>query len=90
MTGEWKKYFGILVPLAVVVAAPLVLRDSVGEGAGDADLRLEVISPHNETIRREFGEAFAAYWKVKTGESVYVNWRTPGGTSEIKRVLDSA
>lgn len=90
MTGNWKKYAGILLPLAVVVAAPLFLRSQETEGAGDADLRLDVITPHNETIRREFGEAFAAYWKEKTGQSVYVNWRTPGGTSEIKRVLDSS
>jgi len=90
MTGDWKKYVGILLPLAVVIAAPLLLRDEGVMGAGEAELRLEVITPHNETIRREFGEAFAAYWREKTGQSVYVNWRTPGGTSEIKRVLDSS
>ncbi len=90
MTGGWKKYLAILVPLGAVVAAPILLRDEETEGAADADLRLEIITPHNETIRREFGEAFADYWEEKTGQSVYVNWRTPGGTSEIKRVLDSA
>lgn len=90
MTGGWKKYAGILIPMAAVVAAPLVLREKEEGGAAGADLRLEVISPHNETIRREFGEAFATWWKERSGQSVYVNWRTPGGTSEIKRVLDSA
>ncbi|NNC89933.1 MAG: extracellular solute-binding protein [Akkermansiaceae bacterium] len=90
MTVGWRKYAAILVPMTVVVAAPLVLREEGDTGAAGADVRLEVISPHNETIRREFGEAFAAWWKEKSGERVYVNWRTPGGTSEIKRVLDSA
>ena len=87
--SSWKKYLGILLPLAAVVAAPLVLRDTGTESAIEADVRVEIITPHNETIRREFGEAFAAYWEEKTGQSVYVNWRVPGGTSKIVRVLGS-
>ena len=84
------KYLGVLVPMAVVIAAPLVLRDDEVVGARQADLRLEVITPHNEAIRREFGDAFSKWHEQKNGTSVYINWRTPGGTSEIKRVLDSA
>ncbi len=90
MRGNWKKYLGILAPLAAVVAAPMVMRETGAEGARATEVRLEVITPHTETIRREFGEAFAEHWEEKTGESVYVNWRVPGGTSEIKRVLDGA
>lgn len=90
MRGSWKKYLGVFFPLAVVVAAPLVLRDDDAVAMNEATLRLEVITPHNELIRREFGEAFSRWYEEKYGESVYVNWRTPGGTSEIKRVLDSA
>lgn len=83
-----------LVALALVacVATPLILsRMSRDEGvtADDAQRRINIITPHNETIRREFGEAFQAWWKDKTGETVYVNWLTPGGTSEIRMVLDS-
>ena len=48
-----------------------------------------ILTPHNESIRREFGEAFAAYWKKTTGRTIYVDWRTPGGTSEIRMVLDA-
>jgi len=90
MTTSWKKYLAVFVPLALVVAAPLVLRDSEVEGAAPGKLRLEIITPHNELIRREFGEAFAKWYQEESGESVYVNWRSPGGTSEIKRVLDTA
>ena len=89
MTTSWKKYLGVLVPLAAVVAAPLLLRDTEVEGAAPSELRLEIITPHNELIRREFGEAFAKWYQEKEGKSVYVNWRSPGGTSEIKRVLDT-
>lgn len=78
------------MPLAVVVAAPLILRDTESKSGTSADLRIEIITPHNEMIRREFGEAFSEWYQKEKGKSVYVNWRTPGGTSEIKRVLDSA
>ena len=76
--NSWKKILLIVAPLTVVVAAPLVLRDSGAEDSDRADLRLDVITPHTETLRREFGEAFAAYWEKKTGESVYVNFLVPG------------
>ncbi|MEN8783425.1 MAG: extracellular solute-binding protein [Akkermansiaceae bacterium] len=90
MKGVWKKYLGIFIPMAVVVAAPIILRDDDAASMNKAKVRLEVITPHNELIRREFGEAFSRWYEKKHGENVYVNWRTPGGTSEIKRVLDSA
>jgi len=80
----------IFLLLALIVALPLVLRRKSAEvdwlGADDT---LVIISPHNETIRSEFGEAFAAYWKKTTGHSLHLDWRTPGGTSEIRMVLDA-
>lgn len=76
--------------LGVVVALPMVMRPDQSSGLEGADRELRIITPHNETIRREFGEAFATYWYEKTGERVYINWLTPGGTSEISRVLDGA
>lgn len=90
MSGPLKKYLGVFVPLTIVVAAPLLLRDTESEVSSSADLRIEIITPHNEMIRREFGEAFSKWYEKEKGKTVYVNWRTPGGTSEIKRVLDSA
>ncbi len=89
MKGAWKKYLAVLIPLAAVVAAPILMRDDEARVDTGADLRLEIISPHNETIRREFGEAFANWYQEEKGKSVYINWLSPGGTSEIKRVLDS-
>ena len=43
--NNWKKILLILALLTVVVAAPLVLRDSGTEGSDQADLRLAV--PHS-------------------------------------------
>ena len=90
MRGAWKKYLVVLLPMAVVVAAPMILRDDESAKISKSELRLDVITPHNELIRREFGEAFSRYYEETHGKSVYLNWRVPGGTSEIKRVLDNA
>lgn len=54
-----------------------------------ADDRLVIITPHHESIRYEFEEAFATWWKRTTGRTVYVDWRKPGGASEIRMVLDA-
>jgi iron(III) transport system substrate-binding protein len=79
--------FGLL---ALIVALPLALRrDTVSVSKGTADDHLVVLTPHNESIRQEFGEAFAAYWKERTGRTIHLDWRTPGGTSEIRMVLDA-
>jgi iron(III) transport system substrate-binding protein len=76
--------------LALIVALPMVLRRQTATASPrSADDRLVILTPHNESIRLEFGNAFAAHWKATTGRSIYVDWRTPGGTSEIRMVLDA-
>lgn len=78
----------VVLALIMVALTPLILQKGEPFDADAADARLIIMTPHNETIRREFGEAFSEYWKEKTGETVYMDWRTPGGTSEIRMVLD--
>ena len=85
-----KRAWIIIGVLAGIVALPLALRrETATTDARRADDRLVILTPHNETIRREYGEAFAAHWKRHTGRTLYVDWRTPGGTSEIRMVLDA-
>ena len=80
----------ICAVLALIIALPVVLRHQTATtGARKADDTLVILSPHNESIRQEFGEAFATHWKKSTGRTVYIDWRIPGGTSEIRMVLDA-
>jgi ABC-type Fe3+ transport system substrate-binding protein len=74
-----------LVTLAAILGLPFALRprEKVLEKEGEA---LVVITPHNESIRYEFGRAFRAHMREK-GRSVHVDWRTPGGTNEIARFV---
>lgn len=78
-----------LLGLLVVLLGPFLLRPAVSTATGRQDRRLVVLTPHPERLRAEFGQAFARYWKERTGESVRIDWRVPGGTSEIAVLLKS-
>jgi len=76
----------VLAALALVLAVPFLLKPRQNLLA-DADETLVIISPHNEAVRHEFSVAFAKHYALKTGRSIRIDWRLPGGTSEISRFL---
>lgn len=79
----------VILALAVLIGLPLVMRrDDERAFARDAR-RLIVLTPHNEQIRFEFGRAFSDWHQKHHGEPVEVIWNTPGGTSDIRRILVS-
>ena len=86
---EMKTTWPLLLALAAVLLGPILLRPKQ-EGVAHAGGRaLVIVTPHNESIRSEFGRAFEAQYFAKTGQRVRVDWRTPGGTSEIGRYVAS-
>ncbi|MFO0872897.1 MAG: extracellular solute-binding protein [Phycisphaerales bacterium] len=79
----------VILALVFLIGLPLVMRrDEQRTFARDAR-RLIVLSPHNEQIRFEFGRAFSDWHERRYGEPVEVIWNTPGGTSDIRRMLVS-
>jgi len=74
--------------LLLLLGVPLALRRAP-ERVPEGGLRLVIVTPHNEQIRYEFGRAFSEWHKEKFGEPVNIDWRNPGGTSEIRRLLES-
>ena len=72
--------------LAALIAAPLALRVTPPPAPAGART-LVVVTPHGEHIRHEFGRAFADWAREHRGVQVVFDWRTPGGTSDIKRFL---
>ncbi len=81
----------ILFLLLATIAAPFVLRPrenaQITDG-GKAE-RLVIISPHNESIMSEFSIAFSRHMRENFGREVFIDWRQPGGTSEIAMFLQS-
>ena len=76
------------VCLAILFGVPLFYRGEEIAIPENAET-LIIISPHNEQIRHEFGVGFAAWYKERHGTDVVVEWSVPGGTSEIRRMLQS-
>jgi iron(III) transport system substrate-binding protein len=74
--------------LAAVLVAPFALRPREEKVSSKAE-RLVIITPHNESIQAEFGRAFRAHMRQVHGREVVIDWRQPGGTSEIARFLRS-
>ncbi len=81
----YKKEVIVILAMLLVAVAPLLLQKSELMSTRDAesDAKLVVMTPHNEKVRREFGAAFTAHWKKKTGRDLFIEWRTPCGSSEI-------
>lgn len=78
----------ILAALAVVLGVPWLVRPPAAEIPAGART-LIILTPHNDQIRYEFAQAFAAWHQREFGEPVVIDWRTPGGTSTIRRQLES-
>ena len=78
----------LLLSLALVVGVPFLLRPPP-EGIRTYDVEVVILTPHNEYIRHEFALGFRDWYEERTGKVVRVDWRMPGGTSEIATYLGS-
>lgn len=72
--------------LIAIVGVPILLRPaSVDTGQTENLPKLVIYTPHNEQIRYEIQTAYNN-WRVATGQSqIIFDWRTPGGTSDIRK-----
>ena len=79
----------------LLLAAPFLMRSLAGSGPGseaviDAQTpRLVVITPHDQDIRNEFRWAFADWHLKKYGQAVELDFLVPGGTSDVRRQLET-
>jgi ABC-type Fe3+ transport system substrate-binding protein len=74
--------------LVVLVVAPLLLQPRETPPPPDAR-RLIVITPHNDQIRSEFARAFDRWHTDRFGQRVNVVYSVPGGSVEIRRMLQT-
>jgi len=78
----------IFICFAVLIGVPLVFRPASVERTSDAP-QLIIVTPHNEQIRYEFKRAFEDWHRRVHGSAVNVVYNVPGGTSEIRKLLES-
>ncbi|MEO1129338.1 MAG: extracellular solute-binding protein [Planctomycetota bacterium] len=73
---------------ALVLGVPFVFRPKSAERPAGAR-EVIIITPHNEQIRTEFARAFDEWHRAQYGEPAVIEWVQPGGTSEIRKQLQS-
>ncbi len=78
----------ILIALVAIVGLPFAFKPK-NSLLADADETLVIVTPHNEAIRYEFARGFRDWYKARTGKIARIDWRTPGGTTEIAHYLAS-
>ncbi|MGH7177250.1 MAG: ABC transporter substrate-binding protein, partial [Tepidisphaeraceae bacterium] len=76
-----------LILFVIVLFAPLLVSP---KAPARGELRLVIVTPHVEGIKREFAEAFSAWHESHFGKPVFVDYRSYGGTSEIVRFFETA
>ncbi len=83
-----KQIFLFLVLWLALLALPFFLRPDAERVSGtkNADT-LVVISAHNKTIRDEYQRGFSQYYRKLRGRDVVIDFRSPGGTSDIVRYI---
>jgi ABC-type Fe3+ transport system substrate-binding protein len=79
----------IFIALAAILGVPLALRPASDRAFDSSTPRLIVVTPHVQQIRYEFGLAFARWHARQYGVTATIDWRTPGGTSEIIKQLEA-
>jgi ABC-type Fe3+ transport system substrate-binding protein len=89
-----RRYVFIFLFVAVLLT-PFVMRRVLLRGAGARTVadrnaaRLVIVTPHNQDIRREFARAFSAWHLRRYGQAVELDFRVPGATNDIRRLLDT-
>ncbi|WP_288593011.1 extracellular solute-binding protein [uncultured Victivallis sp.] len=77
------------LPILILLAIPFLLRPrgtQADPASGEAD-KLVMITAHNESIRYEYEQAFRKYYRKRFGRDVTIDFRSPGGTSDIVRYI---
>ncbi|CAN5622540.1 hypothetical protein BH09PLA1_BH09PLA1_18120 [soil metagenome] len=86
--------YGLVILFFLVLITPFALKLALGtepdRTRANGAQRLVVITPHVESIRREFADAFERWHLEHFGEAVVVDYRTFGGGSEILRYFQSS
>ncbi|MDR2812222.1 MAG: extracellular solute-binding protein [Puniceicoccales bacterium] len=80
----------ILISVALVVAVPFIFQHrEITLVPLSPDDVIVIITAHNEALRSEYGRGFSAWYRKKTGKTVIVDWRHPGGGRDVARYVDS-
>lgn len=85
----WFRLVICVALLGVLLILPFYFRKEEVRTVFDDDAdTVVVICAHNKSVRDEYESAFRKWYKEKFGRDVKIDFRTPGGTSDITRYID--
>ena len=74
--------------LALILGVPFLMRPAQPAAApSGVTNKLVIVTPHVPQIQYEFGRAFSQWHQRVHGSPAAIDWRQPGGTSEIIKQL---
>ncbi len=86
---QWTRWL-IFLALVVILGVPFALRPAPERRTAESQAqRLVIVTPHIQQIQYEFGRAFERWHQRQFGTPALVDWRAPGGTSEIVKQLEA-
>ena len=83
-----RKIILILFAIVAVIVLPFLLRRPGVRLTEQTDDTVVIVTPHNEAIRLELEVGFREWYQKQTGRTVNVDWRAPGSTGNIIRLLN--
>jgi hypothetical protein len=84
------RIIGAVLFLSALILLPALLREKPPVQAlpdGECDT-IVIITPHAESIKYEFERGFQRYYRQKYQRNITIDWRSPGGTSDIVRYIN--
>jgi iron(III) transport system substrate-binding protein len=80
----------VIIALLVILGVPFALRPAKElRTLEPGQTPLVVITPHVPQIQEEFSRAFDAWHRRHYGAGAAIDWRQPGGTTDILKVLSA-
>ena len=85
----WRRLIICAVLFGGLLALPFYFRkhDGIPPVENDAET-LVIVTAHNKSVRDEYEIAFRKHYKAKYGRDIILDFRSPGGTSDIVRYIE--
>ena len=82
------RFFLALLLMGAVGVLPFLFRKgSLASVTDETTDVLVIISPHSEPMKYEFEQGFRKYYKKRFHKDIRIDYRAPGGTSDIVRYI---
>lgn len=75
------------LPVFALLAIPFFLRPASGANSDAPAEKLVILSAHNESVKYEYARAFRRYYRDRFGREIELDFRSPGGTSDIVKYI---